>query len=317
MSTPNFASAQTRELRSLPATPPPAAGGTSAASARLGDSLSTGITSATVELGPGDLLEVTVFDTQELTQKVRVSSNGRVVLALIGEVDVRGITTDTLQGLIREKLVTGRFVKDPQVSVFALEFAGQTANITGEVNRPGAYPLMRSHHLMDMLAVAGGLSSRAGNTVAITHSRTGTLPMLVDLSDKDLARRDPEINPGDSITVGETGIVYVLGDVMRPGGFLLDRRGTLSVVQAVALAEGTTPSASIRKLELIRVADGKRVVVPIDLKGILKAHNPDLQMEAGDILYVPTSLIRGLGRASIQTILATASGVAVYSSAYR
>lgn len=308
---------QTRELRTLPPQPPPAGNGSSAGSFHAGDTLSTMTTSAAVALGPGDLLEIAVFDTPELAQRVRVNSDGKIVSTLIGEIDVRGMKPDALEQIVRTKLVAGHFVKDPQVSVFVVEFAGQTAYITGEVNRPGAYPLMRSHHLMDMIAVAGGLSGRAGNAVTITHNGDSSATMVVDISDKDQARRDPEILPGDSITVGQTGIVYVLGDVSRPGGFLLDRRGTLSVVQAVALAEGALPSASIRKAQLIRTIDGNRQETVVDLKSILHSDIPDPQLHPGDILYLPGSLTHGLGRATIQTIIATISGIAIYSAAYR
>lgn len=310
--------AQTRETAGVPAAIPAAIASTSPpSSARPGDSFSTTITGARAVLGPGDLLEISVFETPELTQRVRVNSDRKIMLSLIGEISVDGMTSDTLQSTIRTKLITNHFVRDPQVSVFVAEYAGQTAYISGEVNRPGAYPLLRSHRLSDMIAVAGGLGTRAGNLITINHGAEASLPMQVDLNDTNVRRRDPEVVPGDSIMVGQNGIVYVLGDVTRPGGFLLDRRSTLSVVQAVALAEGMLPSASYRKAELIRATDGRNLEIPIDLKAMLKAEIAAPQMQPGDILYIPTSLTRGLGRASLQTILSTASGVAIYSSAIR
>lgn len=316
VSGPGLLLAQTREQGTIP--PPaqqqPAGIPGSAAAANVGTSLSSSMTGAPVALGPGDLLEIAVFDTPELTQKIRVNSEGRIALALIGEIDVRGMTPEALEKLIRTRLMGGHFVKDPQVSVFVAEFSGQMAYVTGEVNRPGAYPLMRSHHLSDLIAVAGGLSARAGNGATIVHAGNSAPSTTVDLADPDEARKNPEIMPGDSITVGQTGIAYVLGDVNRPGGFLLDRRGSLSVVQAIALAEGAMPSASIRKAELIRTREGVREQIPIDLKLILQSKVPDPQLQGGDILYIPTSMARGLGRASLQTILATMSGIAIYSS---
>jgi polysaccharide biosynthesis/export protein len=290
--------------------PPPTQGAPRSFS---GDALATPITGARVALGSGDLLEIGVFDTPELSQKVRVNIDGKIVLPLIGEVSVQGLSPDLVEKSIRTRLIAGHFVRDPQVSVFVAEYAGQMAYITGEVNRPGAYPLLRLHHLADLIAVAGGLSARASNTVTITH-QGDTASSEVDLADKNEKQRSPEILAGDSIIVGQTGIIYVLGDVTRPGGFLLDRRTTLSVVQAVALAEGTTTTASVRKAQLIRATDGVHQMIPIDLKTILKSESPDPLMQPGDILYVPQSLTRGMGRLSIQTILATISGVAIYSS---
>lgn len=276
---------------------------------------STAMTGAAMTLGSGDLLDITVFDTPELTQKVRINSDGKIVLALIGEISVQQMSPDGLAEVIRRKLVEGRFVKNPQVSVFVAEYAGQMAYINGEVNRPGAYPLLRSHQLSDLIAVAGGLSSRAGNAITISRPGKPAATLHFDLADGDDSRRNPEILPGDNVTVGQTGIVYVLGNVQRPGGFLLDRRSSLSIVQAVALAEGTTPSAALTKATLIRVMQGKREEVPLNLKMILKSKSPDLALQAGDIIFVPGSLTAGLGRRSIDTVLATASGVAIY--AYR
>lgn len=297
-----------------------AAGGAPASTNPFGtdqlSGFSTSITAVQVTLGPGDLLDINVFDTPELTQKVRVSSQGTIELALIGEILVRGMTPEELERLIARKLVEGHFVKSPQVSVFVAEYAGQVAYVTGEVLRPGAYPLLRSHRLLDLISVAGGLSSRASNVVTI--KRAGDTPQLIQVDLRDTNDEDgsnPEILPGDSIIVGQTGIVYVLGDVGRPGGFPLDRRSTLSVMQALSLAEGPKPSASISKTVLIRTTQGNRQEIPIDLKMILKTHSPDPSLQAGDIVFVPGSLTRGMGRRSIETILATASGVAIY--AYR
>ncbi|MFZ1086556.1 MAG: polysaccharide biosynthesis/export family protein [Terracidiphilus sp.] len=319
---PALISAQTREpgtTQARDAQPVQQTGGIASPSAvsYSTDALSTSISGARIALGAGDLLEVTVFDTPELTQKVRVNSEGKIELALIGEIDVEGISPDALGRQIRAKLIVGHFVKDPQVSIFVSEYAGQMVYVNGEVNRPGAYPLLRSHHLEDLIAVAGGLSARAGSSVTIKHEGVPAPSAVIDLSDKDENLRNPEIVAGDSITVSQAGIVYVVGDVARPGGFLLDRRTTLSVAQAVALAEGTNPSASIRKTRLLRASGGNRQEIPVDLKLVLKAESPDPQLQSGDILYIPPSTFRGMGRQTLQTILSgTLSGIAIYSAGH-
>src|SRR5215813_5221234 len=105
--------------------------------------LSTTVTGAPVLLGPGDLLEVRVFDTPELTQRVRVGSDGKIRLALIGEISAQGASPEAVQSEIARKLIEGRFLRNPQVSVFVTEYAGQMAYVTGEVVRPGVYPLLR------------------------------------------------------------------------------------------------------------------------------------------------------------------------------
>lgn len=276
------------------------------------DSFSTSVTGARVALGPGDLLEITVFDTPELAQRTRVSSQGKITMPLLGEIDVLGVSPSELEGTIRNKLIEGQFIKDPQVSVFIAEYAGQTAFISGEVNKPGPYALLRSHRLRDVISVAGGLTPRAGNAVTIVREG-GTQPIHVDLNGQDEIQSNPEVMPGDNITVAQSGIVYVLGDVERPGGFILDRRSSLSVIQALALAEGTKSSASLSKARLIRTSQEQREEIPLDLRKILKSQSQDVLLQAGDIIFVPGSLTRGMGRRAIDTILATASGVAIYS----
>jgi polysaccharide export outer membrane protein len=149
--------------------------------------------------------------------------------------------------------------------------------------------------------------------VTITREGSNAGPIQVDLSDKDENRNNPEILPGDNITVGQTGIVYVLGDVTRPGGFLIDRRSTLTVVQALALAEGTVPSANLTKAQLVRTVQGTREEIPLNLRMMFKSQSPDVPLQAGDILFVPGSVTRGMGRRSIEAVLATASAAAIYA----
>jgi polysaccharide export outer membrane protein len=304
--------AQVNRNGETPSIKNPASGGADISYTK--DAFSTTMTGAHVLLGPGDQIEVSVFDTPELTQRVRVNSEGKITLPLVGEIKVRGMSPDMLEGVIAGKLVDGNFMKDPQVSVFVLEYAGQMAYVTGEVARPGAYALLRSHRLLDLISVAGGLSSRAGNTVTIVRGDNATQHIVVDLSDKDQGRSNPEILPGDSITVSQTGIVYVLGDVERPGGFMLDRRSTLSAVQAVALAQGAKPSAALAKTVLIRTAQGKREEIPLNLKMILRSRSPDLLLAAGDIIYIPGSLTHGMGRTSLEVIESSAGLAAVYAT---
>jgi polysaccharide export outer membrane protein len=306
--------AQVRESGRVQAQPIDAQSQPSAEPSSSGDSFSTGITGVRVALGPGDLLEISVFDTPELTHRTRVDSDGKITMALIGEIDVHGMSPDALQKSIRQRLIDGRFVKDPQVSVFVVEYAGQTAYITGEVTRPGAYPLLRSHRLGDLISVAGGLTSRAGNAVTISHEGDSAEPLHVDLSNADEDQRNPQIKPGDSIVVGQAGIVYVLGDVERPGGFVLDRRSTLSVMQALALAEGVKSSASLSKASLIRTTQQSRQEIPLNLRMILKSQSPDPSLQAGDIIFVPGSLTRGMGRRTLDVILQSAGLAAVYAA---
>lgn len=274
----------------------------------------TSVTGAPAILGPGDLLEFTVFGIPELTQRLRVDNDGRIHLALVGDVDVAGKSPESARDQITERLVSGHFVKNPQVQLYIIEFSGQIAYITGEVNRPGAYSLLRSHRLADLIAFAGGLTPRAGTSVSVVHNGDTKNALHLSLDDQDDDRKNPVIEPGDSINVALTGIVYVLGNVEHPGGFLLDHRTTLSFMQALALAEGPSSSGSITKAVLIHSAQPDSPPIPVNLKHILEARSPDIQLQAGDIIWIGDSATRNLGRLALQTILATASGVAIYSS---
>lgn len=276
------------------------------------DAASTSMSALPVTLGAGDLLDITVFDTPELGEQTRVDSTGQISFPLVGQITVTGMAPEALEKLIRQKLMDGHFVKNPQVSVFVAEYAGQMAYVNGEVGKPGAYPLLRSHRLMDIIAVAGGLTSRASNLISI--NRDGSA-IQVNLSDKDEIGANPEIKPGDAITVAQSGIVYVLGDVGLPGGFTLDRHARLNVMQALALAQGPRSSASLSKATLIRGNESSRQEISLDLRHLEKSQTADVMLQDGDILYVPSSLIKGMGRRSIETILSTASGAAIY--AYR
>lgn len=279
------------------------------------DALSTSITAAPAMLGSGDLIEISVFDTPELSQRVRVTSDGKIALALIGEISVNGMTSESLRDQIVEDLVKGRFVRRPQVSVFVTGYAGQVAYVDGEVNRPGAYPLLRSHRLLDLIAVAGGPGTRAGNSVTVTRAGDKAEPLQVSLSGRGGSQDNPEIFPGDRITIGQAGIVYVLGEVGRPGGFLIDRHSSITVLQALALAEGLQASASIKKATLLRKSGDTNQLISVNIHKILNAEAPDLLVHEGDILYINGSLTRGLGRSALVTMMATASTAAVYVAA--
>ncbi len=123
-----------------------------------------------IAIGPGDLLDLSVFDVPELVLKVRVDVNGCVSLAFLGDLKLAGMTVGNAQRLIARELVARQLVKDPQVSIFIEEFATQGITVYGEVNAPGIYPLMGPHHLYDVISAAGGLTLKSGRTVTVLHA---------------------------------------------------------------------------------------------------------------------------------------------------
>jgi polysaccharide export outer membrane protein len=272
----------------------------------------TTMTSGPVKLGPGDLLDIGVFASPDLTAHVRVPSEGDISFPLLGKLHVSGMMPEEVQNLIRDQLIKRDFVKDPQVSVFVLEYANQDVYVLGEVTRPGAYPVLGSHLLSDYLSVAGGFTPRAGKTITVTRQDHPDTPDVVRFSrSPNLSGTNPQVNAGDSIYVGQAGLVYVVGDVTRPGGFILDSDQKLTVMKALALAEGTKPTASLSGARLVRMTEKGREEIPIDLKKIFQAKAADLELQDQDIVYVPVSAAHMATNRGLD-VLQAVSGAAIY-----
>jgi polysaccharide export outer membrane protein len=243
-----------------------------------------------IRLGVGDLLEIGVYNVPELATKARVSSSGDIYLPLIDYVHVADLTTDEAQALIEKRLADGGFVRNPHVTVFITEYASQTATVLGQVAKPGAYPVLGDKRLYDLISAAGGLTDKAGKAVTITHREKPDQPIRVSLSaglDQTLESNVP-VEPGDTIVVQKAGVVYVVGDVARPAGFLIESN-RLTVLQAVALAGGAKRTAKLNAAKIIRQTPQGMVETPIQLKKILQAKGQDVELQADDILFVPGS----------------------------
>lgn len=268
---------------------------------------------ATVPIGAGDLLEMSVFDTPELSGKLRVSNTGDISLPLVGSMHVDGMKAVEAQDLIRQKYIDGSFLKDPQVTLFVAEYATQGVSVVGEVKNPGIYPAFGSHHLLDYLSVAQGLTPLAGTTIVITHAGHPEQPRSVKITAgaAPMPLNNPEILSGDTIYVERTGLIYVVGDVMRPGGFPMDHDGQLTILQAVALAMGTSPTAAKSSAKLIRTTLQGREEIPVNLKKILSAKATDTPMQDNDILFVPSSIAKTTWK-SVESALPAAAGATIY-----
>jgi polysaccharide export outer membrane protein len=287
-----------------PLVPPPASSPAS--------SLSTAITAAPVRLSPGDLLDVTVFEVPELMTRVRVNSEGLIGLPLIGKLAVGGLSPDQAEAAIRQKLMDSNLVKDPQVAVFVAEYANQAVYVLGEVTRPGAYPVLGAHRLFDFISAAGGLTPRAGTSIRVKRSADDTQLLIRFSKASEFPEDNPEISAGDTIVVAPAGIVYVVGNVLKPGGFLLDRDERMTILQALALAEGLKPNSSLNAARLIRKTDQGREEIRVNLKEILNSSSEDLTLKDEDILYVPDSAARTAAKRGLEGIVQTAIGIAIY-----
>ncbi len=256
---------------------------------------------AVVRIGAGDLLDITVFGVPDLSQKTRVTSSGDAYLPLVGYVHLEGLSVEEAQSSIEKRLLDGQFVNDPHVTIFVAEYANGVS-VMGEVARPGMYPIFGSRRLFDVISAAGGLTDKAGRVVTITHRDKPQEPMTVTF-DPDPAKNvtsNVEVAQGDTIVVTRAGVVYVVGEVQQPSGFLMEASQNFTVLKALALAHGPGRFAALDKSKVIRKnADGSYHEIPVALKKILDAKEKDLELQADDILFVPAS---GGKRAAVRTL---------------
>ena len=267
-----------------------------------------------LRLGAGDLVDISVFGAPDLNQKARVTNSGEVYMPLVGYVKVDGLTIEESQAAIEKRLVEGNFLKTPHVSVFISEYATQGASIMGEVARPGIYPVLGSRRLFDMIAAAGGMTPKAGKTITITHRYQPQPSATLTLS-KDPARSSEanvQVFPGDTIVVSKAGIIYVVGDVAHPSGFIMENNESLTVLQALALAGGNNVHAALDSARLIRRTPQGPTELPVPLKKILTAQAPDINMQAEDILFVPQSKGKTAIARTMEAIIQIATGAALH-----
>lgn len=280
-------------------------------------------------IGPEDLLEITVLEAPDFNRTVRVSDDGAISLALLGEIQVAGMSTREVQLLLEDRL-RQTYMKDPQVGVFVQEMRSHPVAVFGAVEKPGVYQIRYAKPLVEVLSMAQGLATDAGDTVIVERhsgdpaepgfatllgpkSNTATdspnaLPStsgggavqvsggesitlkLKDLLDSSGPHSNVLVYPGDSVKVTRAGIVYVLGQVHKPGGFVLKTNEDISVLQAIAFAEGTTPNAK-GKNAMIFVANpnGERKEIPINLDKVMAGKEPSPVLKPNDVLFVPNS----------------------------
>ncbi len=276
----------------------------------------SGTATPDIQIGAGDLISVVVFDTPELTQQVRVNQDGQVNLPVLGSLQLGGLNSAQAARLVEQELKRRGLLNDPHVTVFVTEYATQGASVLGEVKSPGVYPTLGTRRLMDMLSLAGGLSPTAGKAISIVHRDDPQYPVVVALQSSVQhmeQQQNPVIQPGDTITVGKAGVVYVLGDVTRPGGFLVDNNDRLTVLQSLALAGGANKTAALSKTMLIHKVPEGRQEVALDLSHVYHGKQADISVTDGDILFVPSSLGKTLGYRGIEAAIAAATGVLIYA----
>ena len=267
---------------------------------------------SSLRLGIGDLLEISVYNVPELATKTRIGNNGDVYLPLIDYVHLAGLTPEEAQALIEKRFADGGFLKDPHVTLFVYEYASQGASVLGQVAKPGVYPVLGQQRLFVLISAAGGFTDKAGRSITITHRNQPDKPVTVPLARNITDNPDSniEVFPGDTVMVSRADIVYVVGDVGRPSGFLVETEN-LTVLKAIALAGGTNRTAKLNSARIIRQGSNGVTETPVQLKKMFEAKAPDMPMQADDILFVPSSSRRVLAGRTLEAAMQAATAVSI------
>ncbi len=299
-------------------------------------------------IGPQDLLEISVFEAPELNCAARVSASGEISLALVGTVQAAGLTPKALE-FVLEELLRRSYMKDPHVSVFMKEMQSHPVSVFGAVKKPGVFQIDGPKSLVEILSMAEGLAEDAGDTVIVMRGAglpgaakstledppadskpqspsAGASPATEQKADGNavetnlkslLESGDPRYNlivyPGDLVKVARAGVVYVEGGVKKPGGYMLKTNENISVLQALALAEGLTRTAAGSHARIMRTDEttGTRTEIPIDIGKILAGGLTDPLLRPRDIVFVPNSTGKSVFYGSTQAAVSIGSA-AVY-----
>lgn len=281
-------------------------------------------------VGPGDQIAVRALHANEISDRpFRIDEQGFIRLPLVGKLRAGGLTVDQLAETIREKL--SALIRDPEVSVDVVESRSHPVSVMGAVKVPGVYEMQGRKRLLDVLSMAGGVEADCGHAIRISRMKAmGEIPLAAGaVSDSGeyfvgeikfsslIEAKRPEDNieifPRDVITVPRAKLVYVVGEVRRSGGFVLRESESLSVLQALSLAEGTIPTANTSHAKIRRTgAAGATAEIAVDLKKILNGKAEDIGLLPNDVLIVPKSGAKTAAFRTIDTAIAMGTGIVVW-----
>ena len=289
-------------------------------------------TSHSYELGPDDEITIRALEIAEISDKpVQIDVSGDIRLPMAGRIKAAGLTPAQLESVISERLKA--YVLQPEVSVSVTQFRSQPVSVLGAVRNPGVYQLQGRKTLIEVLSLAGGLDQdRAGSSVKITRQlNSGRIPLegayddpnggfsIAEVSLKGILNADePAANitlkPHDVVTVPRAQLVYVTGQVQRAGGFVLNERKTMTVLEALTLAGGTGQAASPRNSRILRrEADGgERAEMAVNVEKILSGSAPDVPMQPDDILFIPSSAPKRAALRAVEAAIQMGTGVVIW-----
>jgi polysaccharide export outer membrane protein len=278
----------------------------------MGPSLGAGLGYGPIR--PGDLVEVQIFDAPEYSVRMPVSSAGQIAIPYAGLFHIEGMTSIEAATAIARLFVQEQILRDPRVIVTTQQF-GYSVTVMGEVKSPGIYALAGKKRLLDMLTEAGGVSDRAGHVIEIFPSGSMKNPQTV-LWDPTLRENDNaelEIKTGETILVSRCGVVYVGGNVGRPGAFPICESNHTTLSEVIALAQGTKPNSYSQRTILLRSSgNGTRVVQKVKLEDVLRGRTVDITMQPDDILFIPPSILKAAGKTALTAAIGFATQAYFY-----
>lgn len=261
-----------------------------------------------MHLDAGDLIQIHIFGTTDYNPTVRVSLDGSIQVPLGGVIPVAQLTLHQAADAIAERLESAGMYRDPQVTVQLIESPNQIITVTGEahgvVNTTGG-----QRHLYEVLAGAGGLPATASHTITIERPGLDQ-PIIVDLGSDPAhsTRANVPVFPHDTIVVSKVGVVYLLGAFRTPGAIPLQQNTPLTLMQATSLGMGSLFEGKYDDLRIVRTIGLERKVVRVDLAKIMKGSEPDPVLQPDDIVFLPTSTLKGaLKNGGLGTLLGVVS----------
>ena len=282
-------------------------------------------------IGTQDEVSVRVLDFEEIKETpVRVDLRGEITLPMIGRVRAAGLTTEQLEIELKTKL--SKYLLQPEVTVTLTAYRSQPVLVLGSVKTPGSIQLEGRKTLFEVISLAGGIAPDAGYTIKITRRKeNGRIPLvgavedttgqysIADVAVKSvLEAKNPEENililPNDTITVPRGNLIYVIGAVKKTGGFVLGDNESISILQALSLADGLDKMASPKDAKILRLSPGSatRTEIPVDVKKIFDGKTNDVPLGAEDILFVPNSKSRSAAMKAMEIGLGLGASALLY-----
>jgi polysaccharide export outer membrane protein len=237
-----------------------------------------------VVLGPSDVVKISVYGNPDLSLETKISQAGTISFPLLGQVEIGGLAVAAAETKIAGLLVSGGFVRKPQVNILVTSQQSQLVSVLGQVNKPGRYPVEGRQGLIDILALAGGVLPDGGDIVYLIRKRNGastkeTVDLVKMMREGDL-KLNLDLITGDVVYVDRAPRFYIYGEVQKPGAYRLD--ADMTVQQVLSLGGGLTPRGTERGMRVKRRNAQGKVIEYVA--------SPSDRVQPDDVIYVKESL---------------------------